>query len=402
MNARRPHEPTRDFLPQSNTWDDAENRSMALGCASCVWREHCGGIHVPAQAYNCLSFCSCADPAKCDMVCPNNSTFKQRLREVGGLALDDVPRAKKLRLANLPDVIPYIQHNSLRERALQVPAAAIPLFHLYNKQTGELHFQTRDQIAAHFRIDPAADLVATGVDRDPKVESWWEWFSGDTARLASLHQLGISLITVPNFSLFTNVPRLDNLHAMKRIALSWSGLMRNGMQAALHVNARTAFDYDRWVAFIRARSEVQAIAFEFGTGCGHGSRMEWHVRKLCELADQVGRPLTLVLRGGLNHARRLRSKFSHVVVIDTTSFRRTVNRRLGTPVSPGKVRWVPQQMEQGALLDDLFAHNVRVEAERVRTLQPPKVKTPRGSSAHRARPAGHTDRQPGQLPLLRE
>ena len=402
MNARRPHEPTRDFLPQSDTWDDAENLTMALGCASCAWREHCGGLHVSAEAYNCLSFCSCADRSKCDMVCPNNQTlFRKRLREIGGLSLDAVPRANKLPVADLPDVVPYIQHNSRRESVLETPAAAIPLFKLYNLRTGELHFRSHDELAAHFRIHPGAHLLATGVDRDPQVESWWEWFSLGTERLASLRQLGISLITVPNFSLFTNVPRFDNLHAMKRIALSWSAIVRSGMQAALHVNARTTHDYERWAAFIRERPEVQVIAFEFGTGCGHGSRIDWHVRNLCMLADQAGRPLTLLLRGGLGFLRQFRSKFSRVVVIDTASFRRTVHRQFGTIVSPGKIHWSTQHTEPDAPLDNLLAHNVSMVAESIRTSTAPRVRQPRGKSAHRVRPTNHTDRQSGQMPLLR-
>jgi hypothetical protein len=401
MNVRRPHEPTRDFLPQSDTWDDAETQSMALGCASCVWREHCGGLHVSADAYDCLSFCSCSDRSKCDTVCPNNQTsFLDRIREIGGLSLDVVPRAGKLPVAELPDVIPYIQHNSRREGLFQAPAAAIPLLKLYNMRTGALHFQSRDELAAHFRIDSGAHLLATGVDRDPRVESWWEWFSMGTERLASLRHLGISLITVPNFSLFTNVPRLDNMHAMKRIALSWSAIMRSGMQAALHVNARTIHDYERWAAFIRQRPEVQVIAFEFGTGCGHGSRIHWHVRNLCALADEAGHPLTLVLRGGLGYLRQLRSKFSRVVMLDTDSFRRTVNRQLGRVTPSGKIHWSTQPTEAQAPLDDLLAHNVRVVAERIRLSPLPRLRHSNGASAHRARSASNADRQSGQMALL--
>ena len=40
--------------------------------------------------------------------------------------------------------------------------------------------------------------------------------------MSTLRDLGIALVSVPNFSLFLNVPRPDNLHSMKRIALGWA------------------------------------------------------------------------------------------------------------------------------------------------------------------------------------
>jgi hypothetical protein len=41
------------------------------------------------------------------------------------------------------------------------------------------------------------------------------------------------------------VPRLDNLFNMKRIALVWSEIQREGMPCALHLNARTDRDFER-------------------------------------------------------------------------------------------------------------------------------------------------------------
>jgi hypothetical protein len=60
--------------------------------------------------------------------------------------------------------------------------------------------------------------------------------------MQTLLDLEIALVTTPNFSLFTNVPRPDNLHAIKRIGLSWAELVAGGVPAALHINARTDYD----------------------------------------------------------------------------------------------------------------------------------------------------------------
>jgi hypothetical protein len=84
--------------------------------------------------------------------------------------------------------------------------------------------------------------------------------------------LGIVLVTAPNYSLILNVPRQDNLHNMKRIALVWAEFMAGGVACALHVNGRTPYDYMRWRDFVAERPEVRHIAFEFGTGAGSSAR----------------------------------------------------------------------------------------------------------------------------------
>src|SRR5207249_4165551 len=53
-------------------------------------------------------------------------------------------------------------------------------------------------------------------------------------------------------SMFLDVPRWDNLHNMKRIALCWSELVSRGLPTSLHLNARTDRDWERWIEFIGA------------------------------------------------------------------------------------------------------------------------------------------------------
>ena len=65
-------------------------------------------------------------------------------------------------------------------------------------------------------------MIVSGVDKDGPIERWWDYKDRELV-LASLKQLGITLITTPNFSLLTDVPRTDNLHAMKRIFAGLDG-----------------------------------------------------------------------------------------------------------------------------------------------------------------------------------
>ena len=85
--------------------------------------------------------------------------------------------------------------------------------------------------------------------------------------------------------MLTDVPRTDNLYAMKRILLAWTEMASAGIATALHVNGRTEHDYLRWSDLIAKRPEIEILAFEFATGCGRGERIDWHVNQLCGLAD---------------------------------------------------------------------------------------------------------------------
>ena len=61
--------------------------------------------------------------------------------------------------------------------------------------------------------------------KDGPIERWWERRERAVI-LTALKVLGIALVTTPNYSVLTDVPRTDNLHAMKRILLAWTEMQR--------------------------------------------------------------------------------------------------------------------------------------------------------------------------------
>jgi hypothetical protein len=176
--------------------------------------------------------------------------------------------------------------------------------------------------------------------------------------LARLQEFGICLVTPPNFSVLTDVPRTDNLHAMKRIMLAFTEMAQAGLPTALHVNARTERDYERWAQVIASRNEITCIATEFATGAGRGHRIEWHVDRLQELARSVGRPLRLIMRGGVRALEPLRSTFDAVTMIDTDAFNKTRCRKEASFTESGKLVWHAHPTAKGQPLDDLLQHNV--------------------------------------------
>jgi hypothetical protein len=308
------------------------------------------------------------------MVCPHNLRhYKRRIDEIHGLDWDGVPETPDLPLPELPNVIPLIAHGYRRVGLLEEPVVSLSLFDLFSRKAGALRDADRSGMTKRFRLPKSAMIVASGVGDDDVVEGWWRLRRMDDV-LAGLRTLGISFATTPNFSVLARGPREDNLHAMKRIALTWAWFTRAGIPTGLHLNARTERDYERWAEFISARPAVRAVAFETGTACGRAARIGWHLDQLTKLRRAVGRPLTLVLRGRTGPFVRLCGSFDKVVFIETTSFMKTVKRRRARFVT-GRILWEPSPTEAGKPLDALLAHNIRLVRKEHEI--PPATLTPR-------------------------
>ena len=138
------------------------------------------------------------------------------------------------------------------------------------------------------------------------------------------------------------------------------------------------------------------VAFEFGTGAGYSERLEWHVDRLCALAADAGRALTLIVRGGVRALARLRANFHQVTLIETDPFSRALKRRRATITESGRLRWTRMLMPKGESIDDLLAHNI-ITAGTART-QYGQLSGPARLPIRR--PAKHADRQPDQLSLV--
>jgi hypothetical protein len=359
MNERPSIEPSRYFPHPQRLWDDDIRHAPSLGCPTCLEFNRCGGVHTDAGVLDCRDLCSCRDKSRCDMVCRfNQRLFVARMREVGGLSFDTAPRVPPRGVPALPRLVPFIDHRYGRTGTLNEPVVALSLYEVVNMATGQLHVASQDELAARFLIPVDAMIVLSGVDKDGPIERWWE-LPNRPELLRGLANLGIAAITAPNYSVLLDVPRTDNLHAMKRILLAWTEMAAAGLHAALHVNARTDHDYRRWGGLIAKRPEIEILAFEFATGGGRGERIDWHVDQLCTLADRVARPLTLIIRGGGRKATQLRRHFSQVSLLDTEAFARAIRRKRAVLTESGQLKWASSPTPKGAPIDDLVAHNVR-------------------------------------------
>jgi len=336
-------------------------RSVSLLCLKCPDVDVCGGLTTKRSALDCTQFCAACDVDKCENICARRADFADRVREVGGFSFDDLPKSHPIPVPKLPDFVPLIMHRSRRRLRLASDAVAIRLRDLFSWRTGLPKYGDRTELAEAFRVLESAALLIVGTSEDRPIEAYWGQARGHGFPEALL-KLRPALVTTPNFSLFTNVPRWTDLHSMKRIAICWQEMVNAGVSASLHVNARTEKDWERWLRFVSEREEVVSISYEFGTGAANPARGAWHAEHLCKLARAVPRPMQLVVKGGSKHLSKLRSSYQHVVLCDATPFMKTVHRHRLHLGRDGDAKWGTAPTAKGEYLDSLLADNIATYA----------------------------------------
>lgn len=362
-------------LPEKKLWQDEFRNTPSLGCWGCPEKKICGGLSIQAGLTSCLDLC-CNKPTKCDKPCRNNPDFALRVREVGTFALENIPRAPLPRSPVLPPVVPVVFHGDCHEEPISQATIALPLYKMFNRRDGTLRFDTHEALCNEFGLAPGTQIVLTGTDQDPPLERWWGYQSRRREIIRGLRAIGVTFATTPNFSLFIDVPRHVDLHAIKRIGLVHWEFLAEGLPCALHVNGRSEQDFRRWADYVRARPEITHLAYEFTTGTSRAARRDFHLDWLINIAKIADRPLDLIVRGGIEALPKLTMAFNRVSVLETWSFMKTVKRQRGIPRRDGNLRWVGSPTEPGAALDSLFSVNravvqtwieAQVTRERIRT-----------------------------------
>jgi len=358
---------TRNLRRQRRRWDEGEALPLALGCVGCVDRETCGGIRKKKDAYSCLDDC-CGAPATCDGVCPlDQRGFIERMREVNGLDLNKLPRAERCAATGIPFYVPYLYHGNRRAVPLDIQAVALPLRRFFHRD-GQLSYKSRAEIESAFVIGPQTSIILIGSGRDKPIEHWWQLSEKRQPIIAALRALGIALVTGPNYSIFTDEVRYTDMYNMKRIGIAWQEFVAGGVPAAYHLNARTLHDYARLTSFVAARDEISDVSFEFKTGAAWPQRRGFHLAQLVQLAQNVSRPLHLVMVGGIGAIPLLSTKFGDLTYIDTSAFMSSIYRQRLYLANDGHMKKMPEQTPIEQPIDDLLAQNIATMRSRVENL----------------------------------
>ena len=343
---------------EKRMWSDQSLHPMSLGCVGCPQKTICGGLNTSLPPFSCTDYC-CRDAENCDVVCRYKALdFIYRKREVNGFKLDNVPRTPPLPTRPLPPVIPVLYSGSDRAQEFSESMVCLPLYAFFDRRTGKHRFKEFDEVVKKFRIGQNSRVILTGTDTDKSLERWWGLGPKRLDVIQNLLDLGIEMVTTPNFSLFVNRPRQDDLHSIKRIALTHEEFQRKGIRAALHVNARTQHDWERWITFISNRAEIKDVAYEFATGAGRSDRIDWHVSHLCELATSVGHGLHLTVRTGRDGTlKKFAAAFEGVSVLDTNTIMKTLMRQRARLTSDNSLHWSACPTLRNQPLDELFMEN---------------------------------------------
>jgi hypothetical protein len=362
-----PNAEARNRRRERRLWEQPK-LTPSLGCISCPQRGPCGGLHRKADGFDCMANC-CGEPVTCSRVCRlKPADYTLRVREIGGFDLSNTPRSERLEPPVLPQVIPLLFHGNRRERLFEGPAVALSFHRLLHRDSGAPRFASARELRAAFGLAEGANIVLSGTDQDPPLERWWRFGADRPSIIAALRGLGISLVTAPNYSLFADAPRWDDMHSMKRIALVTAEFLAGGLPAALHVNSRSERDAERWSEFVASRPEVTHLAYEFTTGAGRAGRDKLHAHWLAHIAGHAGRPLTLVVRGGSDVLPALSASFAELVIIESSAFMKTMKRQKAVLAGNASLRWEHVPTAADAALDDLLHHNVRLCSDALRHL----------------------------------
>lgn len=322
-------------------------------------------------------------------MCPRNPVgFVERTREVNGLELENILRAARCVATGIPAYVPYIYHGNRRAVPLDLPAVALPLRRFYRRD-GTIAFTGRAEIDSTFCISPDTRIVLVGSGRDKLIEAWWGLSEKRATIIAALRALGVALVTGPNYSIFTDEVRYNNMYNMKRIGIAWQEIVAGGVPGAYHLNARTPHDYRRLVRFIAAREEVSEVAFEFKTGASWRQRRTFHLAELVQLANRVGRPLHLIMVGGMTAIPVLAPAYARLTYIDTSAFMGAVYRQRLYLANDGKIRKAAELTLADQPIDDLLVQNVAVMQARVESLVSAAYLSPASSAGSEPPPKNH-------------
>lgn len=163
--------------------------------------------------------------------------------------------------------------------------SALPLSRFFRRD-GQHAFTSRAAVEAAYGIAPHTRILV-GSGPDKPIEAWWQLSEKRLPTISAFRALGVALVTGPNYSMFTDEVRYNDMYNMKRIGMAWQEIVAGGVPGAYHLNARTAHDYRRLANFISAREEVTDVSFEFKTGAGWRQRRDFHLTELIQLAQRV-------------------------------------------------------------------------------------------------------------------
>lgn len=282
----------------------------------------------------CMDLC-CREPDSCRRcVCPVKAAeLASAVREVDGFASRGFVASRQT--SSPPEYIPLLRLGVARGETLDLRAGAVSLYDVL-RAAMDGRITTPHELRHAIGLPDRAAVYLDAVGHDRTIEPLWAIPAKVIAD--ALKPLQPTFVSTPNYSMFLDVPRHDNLINLRRIEISAIEFASVGLPVVCHIHGRTPRDYQRMAEFVKRSPGISVIAAEFGTMGRSPERKQWHAKHLSTLAQSVGRSLTIVARAGVPVLRDLRSAFGNVTRLDTRPLH-TACQRSWAYVDGERLRW---------------------------------------------------------------
>lgn len=327
---------------------------MIVGCARCVYSKDCGDIVGAYDFFGCHRVAreTCLERKwtcpECDPV-----GFMVRSAEVRFRSAT-VTKARAVE-AELPAYVPNIHHARSWSGRLLSKHVAIPMNRLLlgKGQAYGPRFADANKLRRGFHLMPDAGVLLVGVADDRYLERYWRdgKISGLPAKLAAL---GVTAVTVANFSFFADAHRFHLRYNRDRITACLNELSNAGIAVVPHINALNREDRAYWIDWLKANDQVRHVCREFQTG----NTVE-QIEEIASIRDQIGRDLHPIIVGGASYVRDVQSLFRRSTIVDSQPFFKAIKAQRAV-VRDGALRWEDTSYEGRPALGRLVRDNVAV------------------------------------------
>ncbi|MEN3368895.1 MAG: hypothetical protein V7609_1038 [Verrucomicrobiota bacterium] len=325
----------------------------------------------------------------CDVVCPSVPLlFGEYFADVGGICVPPSEPLCGFDPAELPLYIPQINHGGRRDEDLDEPWVTVPLYVLARRDRRQryvVRFQSGEELRRALRVPAHTKIIVTSAVPDNYIEDFWAEHRvlQVPERLAAL---GLSAMTVPNYSFMLDVPRTNSLYNLSRIFRAAEAISTAGIPTMLHLNASTKKDWERWLKVLRDQPHISSVSLEFQTGTSHRDIGDKYFAGLIDLQQLLGRPLHPFVLAGGGRLAALQKHFRAFTVVDSTPFFKTMKRQILVPFQGG-AKWRLRRTAPGASLSSRLATNIERHRNRFLSQLGLPIQTGRGQLLLRTKAA---------------
>jgi hypothetical protein len=287
------------------------------------------------------------------------SQFIDRWREVGGMDAPPVANLKAPEIVDLPRYVPMIQHGYCFDRPLNLPYAMLPTFGVFSTRRNRTYGRLSPDTSVHseFNLNQSCCVILISVSTDDKLETYWRYRrSRDIPSLLS--RQGITAVSVPNFSYFTDAPRWHTIWNRRRMLCVAEEISKANVGIMPHLNALTTLDWEMWRDLLCQQTDLRFVVKEFQTGGAYTGIGERMFQDLCNLQSGLGREIHPILVGGARFWSQLCANFRSFTVVDSTPFMKTVYRREIVISEQGVVQDIEHPMDKNGDLHPLWETNL--------------------------------------------